>query len=110
MQISPARQGNAFQGKGEGKMATQSRNGDDERRQTDRSCKVCDRNALLGNAYCESHGAARTKLEDGFRDWQRAFVEITWERYLDRVLALRQTGAWVREVARYEANLHASRL
>jgi len=40
-------------------------------------------------------------LIESFQKWQKAFGNISWERYLERILGLRETGDSAKEIARH---------
>lgn len=69
-------------------------------------CSVCLRKAET--MYCVYHEAALTQAKLGFEKWQMAFPNLTWERYLERILELEETGDWTKEVVKRE--LEASRV
>ena len=46
------------------------------------------------------HEKARSQIELGFKAWVEAFEILTWERYLERILELEETGEWAKDVAR----------
>ena len=65
-----------------------------------RKCEVCSRNSE--QTYCQHHYAAYLNLKNKYPDWSLAFGEVTWEMYLESVIALEETGDWVRQVAKNE--------
>jgi hypothetical protein len=48
---------------------------------------------------CQYHEEARRVVESAYGAWLRAYGEMTWETYLDRVITNTQTGQWAKEVA-----------
>ena len=38
----------------------------------------------------------------GFKKWKYAYVSVTYEDYLLRILAIKETGKWVRDVALHQ--------
>jgi hypothetical protein len=41
--------------------------------------------------------------------WQEAFGEMSWERYLERIIELKETGDQAKEVARHLLNQELGR-
>jgi hypothetical protein len=64
-------------------------------------CFLCSRAAITNESYCIMHAAALSKVRERFPDWQRAMGDISWERYLERIIRLKETGDSSREVARH---------
>ncbi len=67
-------------------------------------CRIakCDRNLVRhgqGERYCRYHALAHSKIVEGFKDWVVAYGNISWERYLETILGLRETGDWAKQVA-----------
>lgn len=64
-------------------------------------CTICDR-PRLEKSYCTFHRAAYENLKRGFKKWKYAYVSVTYEDYLLRVLAIKETGKWVIDVALHQ--------
>ncbi len=64
-------------------------------------CEICARAVISNRAYCLMHEAARRRVTDSYHDWERAYPQISWERYLERIIELKETGEASREVARH---------
>ena len=59
-------------------------------------CRICYRNA--SNEFCGYHEQAYNELKKHYEVWCSAYGKITWKKYLERLLELKETGSWVREV------------
>ena len=64
-------------------------------------CELCDRFSVPSGKYCILHETAITRVKESFGDWQKALGDISWERYLERILGLRETGDSSKEIARH---------
>jgi hypothetical protein len=60
-------------------------------------CNLCLRRRVEGSVYCKYHLQALTNIKAGFEKWRKA-LGISWEDYLKRIMALPETGVWVKEV------------
>jgi len=40
------------------------------------------------------------KVKESYPAWEKAFGNMTWERYLERIIGLKETGDSAREAAR----------
>lgn len=63
-------------------------------------CSLCSRAAPANECYCVFHSAALSNVKVSYVDWQRAIGEISWERYLERIIELKETGESAKEIAR----------
>ncbi|MGI0081082.1 MAG: hypothetical protein ACRECH_15845 [Nitrososphaerales archaeon] len=68
------------------------------------NCAICSRRVTKDSGYCRYHDIASFNLKKYYADWERAYGSISWERYLESVSQLSDSGDWVREVAKYELN------
>jgi hypothetical protein len=64
-------------------------------------CQLCVRSAM-GEKYCKYHERAYYEIRLRFDGWRKAFQNISWERYLERISGLEETGDWAKQVARNE--------
>jgi len=64
-------------------------------------CELCERLSASSGKYCIFHETARIHVTECFQDWQKALGKISWERYLERILGLRETGDSAKEIARH---------
>ena len=64
-------------------------------------CLLCPRAAISNNGYCTLHEAALSTVKKRFPDWQKALGDISWERYLERIIGLKETGDSSRDIARH---------
>jgi len=65
-------------------------------------CPLCERISHTDAQYCSFHDVAYAEIKSKFLDWNIAFGNAGWERYLERIIGLKETGVWAREVARLE--------
>ena len=64
-------------------------------------CALCERIAKEAE-YCSYHERAFSSLKIAFKKWKEAYTNISWERYLERILELEETGDWARQVAKHQ--------
>ena len=64
-------------------------------------CAVCERVAKETD-YCSYHEKAFSRLKIAFKKWKEAYANMSWERYLERILELEETGDWARQVAKHQ--------
>ena len=65
-------------------------------------CILCERKTVAPKAYCIFHARACLELKSGFSEWVVAFGSMSWERYLETIIGLKETGVWAAEVAKIE--------
>ncbi len=41
-------------------------------------------------------------LKDNYKEWRKAYGDVTWREYLARLLELEETGSWVKDIIRHE--------
>jgi len=66
------------------------------------NCSLCERPLELETSYCNFHRIAYTEIKSRFSEWNTAFGNISWERYLETIIGLKETGDWAKEVATLE--------
>ncbi len=66
-------------------------------------CPLCRRESEPGSGLCRYHGEAKVALEEGYKAWKRAYGELQWTEYLDKIRRNEETGQWVKEVAELAA-------
>lgn len=64
-------------------------------------CELCKRVALIGGKYCRVHEIALNEVQKGFEKWDKAFVSMSWERYLESISKLREAGDASRQIAKH---------
>jgi len=64
-------------------------------------CAICQRTQLEESEYCKYHERAYENLLAGYRKWKRA-EGITWSDYLKKLIELKETGEWVKDVATHQ--------
>ena len=70
----------------------------------DAKCAACPRKALAGKKYCVHHSQAHDSLMNHYKAWVEAYGRISMQDFMDRLLELRETGSWIREVIAAEKN------
>ncbi len=63
-------------------------------------CAICGRAVVNEKKFCHYHQEALDNLQETFEDWREA-SGIGWEKYLDQLCQIDETGQWVREVAEH---------
>jgi DNA topoisomerase-1 len=61
-------------------------------------CLICERKAMHNN-FCMFHYLAFKKLNESYSHWKNLGYE--WHDYISKLLKLRHTGAYVKEVCEY---------
>jgi hypothetical protein len=69
------------------------------------NCRLCERTKIAGKSYCSYHYRAFSEIEARYADWRSAFENMSWERYLETIIRLNETGDFAKEVAREELRL-----
>ena len=64
-------------------------------------CAICHRRSIDNQNFCRYHRIANTRLVEGFEVWRRGIEELSWERYLETISALVETGNWLKQVATF---------
>jgi len=52
--------------------------------------------------YCRRHSIAYSNLKEKYPSWIAAYGGISWERYLETIMTLEETGDWVKQIAKME--------
>jgi len=60
-------------------------------------CRACGRDAS-SNEFCNYHEQAYDALKKNYDLWRDAYGKISWKEYLERLLELKETGSWVKDV------------
>lgn len=60
-------------------------------------CKACNKEANE-KGFCVYHHGAYLKVMEAYKMWKRAYGELTWEDFLDRLEKNEYTGQWVRDI------------
>lgn len=67
------------------------------------TCSICKRQRIGSNSpYCLYHDLALKKVKEGYEVWKGALGMLSWERYLEIIFTLNETGDWAKEVAAHE--------
>ena len=64
-------------------------------------CEFCGRPVLSPGGYCHIHEKAFHEVRKGFELWQKAFAYMSWERYLESISGLKETGEASKELAKH---------
>jgi len=66
-------------------------------------CKLCRREVRAKDgSLCDYHQDARNSLRRAYEAWNIAYSGISWREYLNKVKALEDTGAWIKDVISLE--------
>jgi hypothetical protein len=63
-------------------------------------CQACSREAQ--DKYCKYHGRALQGLQEHYKAWVKAYGQISWHDFLTRLIEMKETGTWVKEVISVE--------
>jgi len=66
---------------------------------TSQKCTLCTRMSASEKGYCKKHLRAYTQILSKFPNWKIAYEEISWERYLETINRLYETGDLAKAVA-----------
>lgn len=66
------------------------------------TCKLCKKSAVAERGYCGHHDRAFREVERKFAEWRYAVEDISWERYLETIAGMKETGDLARAVAKEE--------
>ena len=61
-------------------------------------CAACHRKAVAGKKYCVHHSQAHDGLLNHYMAWVKAYGRISIQDFMDKLLEMKETGSWVREV------------
>lgn len=65
-------------------------------------CAACSRKPLAGKKYCVHHSQAFDGLMNHYKAWVSAYGTISMDEFMERLLSMKETGSWVREVINAE--------
>jgi hypothetical protein len=63
-------------------------------------CAACSREASA--RYCAQHAKALVQLKEHYDAWVLAYGSIPWEKYLEKLAGMKETGTFVKEVIKAE--------
>jgi DNA topoisomerase-1 len=63
-----------------------------------KKCRICHIACAENSVYCEKHQLAYENLEKAYTEWKTA-LNISWTDYLKKILKIKGTGQWAKEVA-----------
>ena len=69
---------------------------------TQSKCAACSRKALADKKYCVHHSQAYDGLMTHYRAWVEAYGQISMKDFMDRLLKMKETGSWAKEVIKIE--------
>jgi hypothetical protein len=61
-------------------------------------CDACHRKAVLGKKYCVHHSQALDSLLNHYKAWVEAYGRISMDDFMNKLLEMKETGSWIREV------------
>lgn len=61
-------------------------------------CAACSRKTVSDKKYCVNHSQAYDSLSNHYKEWVRAYGRISMQEFMDKLLEMKETGTWVREV------------
>lgn len=61
-------------------------------------CPICGRDAQ--DEFCTYHKTASDNLKEMYNEWEKA-TGLSWEKYLDKISEIEDTGRWVREIIEF---------
>jgi hypothetical protein len=64
-----------------------------------RLCRLCSRPSRSERGYCKKHDMAYQEVQRKYSDWKLAYENISWERYLETIKGLKETGDLAKTVA-----------
>jgi len=64
-------------------------------------CKACSRDASQ-NEFCTYHEQAYDVLKKNYDVWCDAYGKLSWGEYLEKLLELKETGSWIKDVIMLE--------
>ena len=65
-------------------------------------CAACRRKALVGKKYCIHHSQAYDSFVNHYKAWVEAYGRISMEEFMDKLIQMKETGSWIREVIEAE--------
>jgi hypothetical protein len=68
---------------------------------TTQKCTACHRQAL-SDKYCLYHTHALESLTIHYKAWVDAYGGISWQDFLNKLLKMKETGSWAKEVIEAE--------
>jgi len=64
------------------------------------SCVICGLPIKKDN-FCEHHYSAYIKLKEKYNEWAKAYLNLSFEKYIKKVISIETTGKWIKEVGEY---------
>jgi hypothetical protein len=58
---------------------------------------------LADRKYCLHHKQAFDSINDHYQAWVGAYGSISWQEFLVKLLKMKETGSWVKEVIETES-------
>ena len=63
-----------------------------------KKCKICDKGRVDNSVYCDHHQLSYRNIETAYIYWRKA-LNLSWTEYLEKILKIKGTGKWSKEVA-----------
>ena len=64
-------------------------------------CQACNRK-VESKDFCKYHLLAYKVLKQNYSVWCKAYCKLSWKEYLERLLKVKDTGLWVKDVIKLE--------
>lgn len=72
---------------------------------TPATCAACRRKTVSDKKYCVNHSHAYDSLTNHYKGWVKAYGRISMPEFMDKLLEMKETGTWVREVIAAEKSM-----
>lgn len=63
-------------------------------------CPICTRAIEPDAKFCKYHKKAYESIRENYEYWRKAYDELSWEKYLEKLIENPENGVWVKEVAK----------
>lgn len=67
------------------------------------ACKICGKPAKK-NKYCVNHINAYNLIKKKYIEWKKAYGNLSFREYLQKIIQLDSVGIWVKEVCQFLLN------
>jgi hypothetical protein len=68
-------------------------------------CAACHRKQTSGKKYCVHHSQAYDSLMSHYKAWVQAYGRVSMQDFMDKVLEMKETGSWIKEVISVEKSI-----
>lgn len=70
-----------------------------------RKCVACARKSSLSSKYCTYHHDAFLNLKQKYEAWVYAYGHISWQGYLNKLIAMSEVGVWIKDITAIELKI-----